>query len=189
MSSLRCILLGWWDQGGWDGCNIVFLFSQFSIALLCAWPQKSVRNTIYLSLYLTKQNRHAVLHLSRKRFCAAVSIVFSSNTQIFNKIIGSLVFANTIFLFIFTVLLVRDSVVSIATGYGLDDRGVSLSPSRVKNFLFSTASRPALGPTQPAIQWVPGVKLQGREADQSPPTSAEVNKMWIYTSTPPLFIE
>jgi hypothetical protein len=31
----------------------------------------------------------------------------------------------------------------------------------------------------------PGVKRQGREANQSPPTSAEVNKMWICTSTPP----
>jgi hypothetical protein len=30
----------------------------------------------------------------------------------------------------------------------------------------------------------PGVKRQGREADQSPLTSAEVKKMWIYTSTP-----
>jgi hypothetical protein len=30
----------------------------------------------------------------------------------------------------------------------------------------------------------PGVKQQGREADHSLPTSAEVKKMWIYTSTP-----
>jgi hypothetical protein len=30
----------------------------------------------------------------------------------------------------------------------------------------------------------PGVMRQGREADLSPPTSAEVKKMWIYTSTP-----
>jgi hypothetical protein len=29
----------------------------------------------------------------------------------------------------------------------------------------------------------PGVKRQGREADHSPPTSAEVKKKWIYTST------
>jgi hypothetical protein len=31
----------------------------------------------------------------------------------------------------------------------------------------------------------PGVKRPGREADHSPTTSAEVKKMWIYTSTPP----
>jgi hypothetical protein len=31
----------------------------------------------------------------------------------------------------------------------------------------------------------PGVKRLGREADHSPPTSVEVKKMWIYTSTPP----
>jgi hypothetical protein len=46
-------------------------------------------------------------------------------------------------------------------------------------FPFTTVSRPALGPTQPPIQWVPeplslGVKWPGREADHSPPSSAEV---------------
>jgi hypothetical protein len=45
-------------------------------------------------------------------------------------------------------------------------------------FLFTTASRTALGPTQHPIQWVPGavslgVKRPGREADHSPPSSAE----------------
>jgi hypothetical protein len=46
----------------------------------------------------------------------------------------------------------RDSAVGMATGYGLDDRGVEVpSPSRVKNFHFSISSRPALGSTQPPI--------------------------------------
>jgi hypothetical protein len=54
---------------------------------------------------------------------------------------------------------------------------------------FTTASRPALGPTQPPIQWVLGalflvVKRPGREADHSPPSSAEVRNAWSYTSTP-----
>jgi hypothetical protein len=59
----------------------------------------------------------------------------------------------------------------------------------VRVFLFTTASRPALGPTQPPIQWIPGalslgVKLTRREADHSPPSSVEVKNAWSYTSTP-----
>jgi hypothetical protein len=69
------------------------------------------------------------------------------------------------------VLSSRDNVVGIATAYGLDDaRGRSLSPGRVRNFLFSTSSRPDLGPIQPLIQLVPaalfpGLKRPRREAD------------------------
>jgi hypothetical protein len=43
-------------------------------------------------------------------------------------------------------------------------------------FLFTTASRMALGPTQPPIQWVPGALSLGREAENSPPSSAEVKE-------------
>jgi hypothetical protein len=48
-------------------------------------------------------------------------------------------------------------------------------------------SRPVLGPIQSPIQWVTealslGVKRLGREADHSPPSSAEVNNAWSYTS-------
>jgi hypothetical protein len=63
-------------------------------------------------------------------------------------------------------------------------RGRSSSPGRIKNFFF-TLLRPALGSTQPLTQWVPGVKRTGREADHSPPASAEVKQMWMYTRTPP----
>jgi hypothetical protein len=46
-------------------------------------------------------------------------------------------------------------------------------------FLYSTASGPALGLTQPPTQWVPealspGVRWQLLEADHSPPSGAEV---------------
>jgi hypothetical protein len=88
-------------------------------------------------------------------------------------IIQAFIFA---FLYAWYIQESRDSAVGIATGYG------SSSPGRIKNFLFSTSSRPALKPTQPPIQWVPealslGVKRSGREVDHSPPTSAEVKKM------------
>jgi hypothetical protein len=44
------------------------------------------------------------------------------------------------------------------------------------NFLvFSITSRPALEPTQPHVQWVPGVKQLWREVDHSHPFSAVVS--------------
>jgi hypothetical protein len=78
---------------------------------------------------------------------------------------------------------------SLGQSEGLDDRGFE-SRQRLGIFLFTTASRPALGPLQPPTQWVPGslslgVKREGREADHSSPSSAEVKNAWSYTSNPP----
>jgi hypothetical protein len=68
-------------------------------------------------------------------------------------------------------------------------KGSEFEPGGGKNFYFCMSSRPALLLTGPPIQWVPGthssgVKRPGREADYSPPTSAEFKKAWVYTSTP-----
>jgi hypothetical protein len=57
-------------------------------------------------------------------------------------------------------------------------------------FLFATASKPALGPTQPHnIQWLPGFffggKAAGHETNHSPPSSAEIKNAWSYTYTAP----
>jgi hypothetical protein len=84
------------------------------------------------------------------------------------------------------------SSVGIATGYALDDLGVGVRvPVGSRIFLFSSSSRPILGFTQPPIQSVTGdlsteVKRRRRESDHSPPTSAEIKKMWLYISIPPI---
>jgi hypothetical protein len=69
-------------------------------------------------------------------------------------------------------------------------RGRSLSPGRVKNFLFCTSSRPALGSIQPPIEWVsgalsPGVKGPGVKLTTHLQKMPRSRKMWLYTSTPP----
>jgi hypothetical protein len=79
------------------------------------------------------------------------------------------------------IIIIIVIIIIIATGYWLDDRGVGVRVLVGSRIFFPTSSRPALGPTQPPIKWAPvvpspSVKQQGREADHSPPTSAEVKK-------------
>jgi hypothetical protein len=86
--------------------------------------------------------------------------------------------------FVFNNSLIIDrepgSSVSTVSGYGLDDRTIEVrSPAEAKGFPVTSVSRPALGPIQPPVQWVrcsfPGAKARlGRDADHSPPSSAEV---------------
>ena len=48
------------------------------------------------------------------------------------------------------------TVVGIATGYGLDGPGIEFRCGRD----FPHLSIPALGPTQPPVQWVPGLSRE-----------------------------
>jgi hypothetical protein len=81
----------------------------------------------------------------------------------------------------------RDSSVGVSMGYRLDGQG--LVPGKCKIFFFTMRSKPALGHTQSPIRWVPGeispgIKRPGREADYSPPSSAEVKNGGAISSLP-----
>jgi len=84
--------------------------------------------------------------------------------------------------------LTREDVHLTCTNISCDNLS---TPGRCKDFLlFTTASRPVLGPTQPPIEWIPGclslgVKRPGHEADYTPPSSAKVKSVWHCSSTLP----
>ena len=82
----------------------------------------------------------------------------------------------------------RDSSVDIATRYGLDGPGIEYRCGRD----FPHLSRPALGPTQPPIQWVQGHFPEGKAAGAwrwSPtPSIAEVEgrvELYFYSPSGP----
>ena len=82
-----------------------------------------------------------------------------------------------------------DSSVGIASGYGWTVRGSN--PGGQRDFLHPL--RPAVGPTQPPIQWVQGLSPgwksdRGRGIDHPPPSSAEVKKrveVYLYSPSGP----
>jgi hypothetical protein len=80
--------------------------------------------------------------------------------------------------------------VSIVLGYELDDRGSRVRfPAGAANFSLHhrvqkvSGAHPASYPMGTRALSL-GVKRPGREADRSPPYSAEAKNSWSYTSTP-----
>jgi hypothetical protein len=80
----------------------------------------------------------------------------------------------------------RNSAVSIATGFWLDNRGMGvLSPGRVNNSLLHVVQTGSGAYTASYPIYI-GVKRPRREADHSPSTSAEVKKTNKHGSIYPL---
>jgi hypothetical protein len=84
-----------------------------------------------------------------------------------------------------------DSSVGIATRYGLDCSGIEFRWCQD----FPHPSRLVLGPTQPPIQWAPGlftpmIKWSRRGVNHPPQSSAEVREgleLYLYSTSGPLW--
>jgi hypothetical protein len=93
------------------------------------------------------------------------------------------------YVFILLISRSRDNAVGTAAGYGLDDGGVGVRGS-VGSRIFSSARRPDRFWGPPSLLSngygapSPGVERPGREADHSPPTSAEIKEMWSINPLP-----
>jgi hypothetical protein len=81
------------------------------------------------------------------------------------------------------------SSVSIVTGYRLGDRGSI--PDWGRGFFLASVSRPAVGPNQSPVQWIPGGFFPwgrvwlGCAADHSHPSNAKFKKVWeLYLLSP-----
>jgi hypothetical protein len=119
---------------------------------------------------------HLPIPIDRRFF--SLQFVFIQSQLVF--LVSSSPTRNSVFLVLISAKIrSRDSVVSIATGYGLDDRGIGVSLPVILR-IFSSR--------RPARLWAPALSLEvkrpERQGDHSPPGSAEAKNMWIYTSTP-----
>ena len=87
---------------------------------------------------------------------------------------------------IIIIIMGRDSSVGIATHYGLDGPGIESRWGRD----FPHPSRPALGPAQPPIQWVPGLPRgesgRGVALTIHPQLAPRLKKEYSYTCNPTL---
>jgi hypothetical protein len=146
---------------------------------------RSGRRFVYFSVVLCDKSQlgRTVDHLST--FSPSPHWVSTGHSRTILK-----QFSNFTFWSVHTTRGRWDSAIGIATGYGLEDRGVRVRVP-IWSRIFSSPRRPDRfrGPHSLLSSGYrgsfPGLKRQGREADHSPPTSAEIKKMWIYTSTFP----
>jgi hypothetical protein len=86
----------------------------------------------------------------------------------------------------------RGSSGSIVSGYGLGNRVIEVrSPAGAKDFFPRICVQTGSGPTQPPVQWVPGVLSPGVKRGRGVTLTThphKVSRLWmsrIYTSSPP----
>jgi hypothetical protein len=98
-----------------------------------------------------------------------------------------------LFIYLFVVNLTLGSIVS---DYGLDDQAIGFDPRQGQRiFPLSSVSRQVLEPTQPPVQWVPGVLSPGVKRGLGVTLTSHPYlelRSWMsrsYTSSPPKHLQ
>jgi len=132
-----------------------------------------IENSVFADSKFRRQNLF-ILSLFRAK---CIDHIWTKTTLFFTSFV----------LFCFSVRS-RDSSVGIGARYGLDGPEIESRWGRD----FPHLSRPALGPTQPPIQWVPGLSRaysgRGMALITQPPSSAEVKErveLYLYSPSEP----
>jgi hypothetical protein len=142
----------------------------------------SYRGQLYFKHLMMLNESHYRLHKLVRNYLSSYSVKYSPCRKTVKiKAVG----VNAV-----CILCYSDNIVS---DYGLDDRAIEVrSPTGAEDFSSSPASRPALGPTQPPIQWVPGVLSPGVKRGRGvtlttrPHLVPRLRTSRSYTSSPPM---
>jgi len=138
----------------------------------CCHRRETVRYLFIVSVYVAANNIY--IFSVATEIQQWISLALFSTYRIFVLQLTTISFKYYVWLY--SCLSGPGSVLGIATGYGLVGLGIESRWGRD----FPHLSRQALGPTQPPIQWVPGLlrgkERPGHEADPSLPSSAVVKK-------------
>ena len=142
----------------WSGCRIHFcnIWVRRRGKVWCDvwWGSVCWRNA--LNLYSRGVRFESMLahELSYRKFCVALPSSSASAHRVSITSQPPLSHSNSINLSVILLLSTgRDSSVGIATRYGLEGTGIECRWERD----FPHLSRSDLGPTQPPVQWVPGL--------------------------------
>jgi hypothetical protein len=175
------------------GCFYWSLLATFTLLALPLSHKFCGRQTQYHALPPPANDNHCYSHFDLSHSCCLSSSVSNFSALAgFTSSLSTLSSNSGPSLQSFHPRGSRVSSGSIVSDYGLDDRAIGVrSPAGARIFPLASVSRPALGPTQPPVQWVPrvlspGVKRGRGVALTTHPHLVSRSRMSrSYTSSPP----